>query len=58
MRDDYRSMGYLRMPPISAEQREAEMARIREADEAKARSHAAWNRLCGMLSPIGGPSER
>jgi hypothetical protein len=54
----YDRMGYHRLPPISAEQREREMARIREKDEAAARSHAAWNRLCGIAPMIGGPSER
>lgn len=42
--------------PISAEQREREMERIRKKDDDAARSRAAWNRLCGMVSPIGGPS--
>ena len=43
---------------ISPAQRAAEMARIQAKDDERARSRAAWNRLCGMASPIGGPSDR
>lgn len=46
------------LAPISAAEREREMARLQKKDDDAARSRAAWNRLCGMASPIGGPSGR
>lgn len=48
--------GYL--PPYSEDQRRADMERVQREDEERARNTRAWNRLCGMLSPIGGPAER
>ncbi len=36
-------------------QRQSALERLRKQDEERARDRAAWNRLCGMVSPIGGP---
>lgn len=33
--------------------RDAAVARIQAQDEKRARERAAWDRLCGMASPIG-----
>lgn len=64
MRNDrynrYDSMGMLRGPASQAE-KDAVAARVARMDEAQAekdRNSRAWARLCGMASPIGGPSSR
>lgn len=42
--------------PASPAEIKAIADRIEKADKERESNHRAWNRLCGMLSPIGGPS--
>lgn len=50
----YNEYGSIDMP-YTDEQRRADMARIQAQDEERERNRRAWNRLCGMCSPIGRP---
>ncbi len=42
--------------PYTDAQRAAMRKRVEDADAERERSHRAWERLCGMVSPIGGPT--
>lgn len=42
--------------PASAAEKQAVADRIEREDAERARNTRAWNRLCGMVAPIGGPS--
>jgi hypothetical protein len=58
--DRYDAMGMLRGPATQAE-KDAVAARVARMDAEQAekeRNSRAWARLCGMASPIGGPSSR
>lgn len=55
--DRYDTMGMLRGPASQAE-KDAIAARVAREDEERERNSRAWARLCGMASPIGGPSSR
>lgn len=47
-----------RLRTLQAKLAEDEAARIRKQEEEKARNHRAWLRLCSMMGPIGGLSDR
>jgi hypothetical protein len=53
--DRYDAMGFDRRTAdaMAKAQLAATTERLRLADEEKASNRAAWNRLCGMASPIG-----
>lgn len=51
----YDQYGYERGPASTAE-KQAIADRIEREDAERARNTRAWNRLCGMVAPIGGPS--
>lgn len=51
----YESNGMRFDAPISQAEKDHLSDRIRKQDEDRARNARAWDRLCGMAAPIGGP---